>query len=158
MCPSVIYEWAPGRTPRRGPLHAAWLWVLGTVPPAWGFDLLWRTRSTLKGRPKEDKHMSAFSCPVSEVKRNKINTHTPTPTHSERGSLSLSSHRSTSRQPSESLPEVLMEAGAPAESGFDRAAQSSRLEQGSICSRALTERDPGPPRLGQAPVQRCAAY
>lgn len=33
MCPGVIYEWAPGRTPQRGPLHAAWLWVLCTIPP-----------------------------------------------------------------------------------------------------------------------------
>lgn len=33
MCPSVIYERAPGLMPQRGPLHAAWLWVLCAIPP-----------------------------------------------------------------------------------------------------------------------------
>lgn len=32
MCPGVIYERALGRKPQRGPLHAAWLWVLCAIP------------------------------------------------------------------------------------------------------------------------------
>lgn len=46
MCPDVIYERAPGRMPQRGPLHAAWLWVLCVNPSSDRLGLGIHTRAS----------------------------------------------------------------------------------------------------------------